>query len=112
MSRHSPLYHYIISMGTLTVHSSPLSQSPSAAGRADDLRNRDVSLTKAWKDSAAPTMLLQLSLPADAVALFGGMREIILNVTISGNTQHKRRSIDPADCLRFRSRGQAPTRLS
>ena len=98
-------------MGTLTVHSSPLSQSPSAAGRTDDLC-RDVSLTKAWKDSAAPTMLLQLSLPADAVALFGGMREIVLNVTISGNTQHKRRSIDPVDCLRFRSRGQAPTRLS
>ena len=111
-------------METLTVHSSPQTQSPSAAGRADCLCNiaRDVSLTKAWKDSAAPTMLLQLSLPADAVALFGGMREIALNVTISGNTQHndykcnefviERRSIDPVDCLTSRSWGQAPTRLS
>ena len=57
-------------------------------------------------------MLLQLSLPADAVALFGGMREIVLNVTVSGNTQYEGRPIDPVDCLRFRSRGQAPTRLS
>ena len=111
-------------METLTVHSSPQTQSPSAAGRADCLCNiaRDVSLTKAWKDSAAPTMLLQLSLPADAVALFGGMREILLNVTISGNTQHndykcnefiiERRSIDPVDCLTCRSWGQVLTRLS
>ena len=76
--------------GDVAVHSSPQTQWPSAAGRGDGLCNtvRDVSLTKAWKDSAAPTMLLQLSLPADAVALFGGMREIALNVTVSGNAQH------------------------
>ena len=67
-------------------------------------------------------MLLQLSLPADTVALFGGMREIVLNVTISGNVQHndykcnefiiERRSIDPVDCLTCRSWGQVLTRLS
>jgi hypothetical protein len=42
----------------------------------------NVSLTKAWKDEAKGTMLLQLSLPADAIKLFGGMAEVLLDVTL------------------------------
>ena len=43
----------------------------------------NVSLSHAWKDAAGRTMLLQLSLPRDAVTLFGarmpttgGVREL------------------------------------
>ena len=39
-----------------------------------------VSLQKAWKSDT--TMLLQLALPVQAVKLFGGMSEIVLNVTL------------------------------
>lgn len=40
-----------------------------------------VRLTRAWK--SATTMLLQLALPDAAVQLFGGMREVTLNVTLA-----------------------------
>ena len=47
----------------------------------------DVRLARAWRQEAAgaggaATMLLQLALPADAVALFGGMAVVYLNVTL------------------------------
>ena len=43
----------------------------------------NISLSKAWTgdSTSGKTMLLQLALPLDAVQLFGGMREILLNVT-------------------------------
>lgn len=49
----------------------------------------NVNLSKAWKgeSSSGKTMLLQLALPSDAVELFGGMREISLNVTALENEQ-------------------------
>ena len=43
-------------------------------------RSWPVRLRKAWKSST--TMLLQLALPEKAVTLFGGMSEILLNVTL------------------------------
>ena len=47
---------------------------------ADCSKRWPVRLAKAWKSST--TMLLQLRLPEKAVTLFGGMSEIVLNVTL------------------------------
>ena len=63
----------------------------------------NVSLSKAWKDAAGRTMLLQLSLPRDAVTLFGGMTEIVVNVTIAG--------MDEVE-VSLSWKGKTPTRLA
>ena len=48
-------------------------------------------------------MLLQLALPADAVALFGGMKEIVLNVTVAADDEVE---------LTLSWTGKTPTRLA
>ena len=64
----------------------------------------DVSLIKAWKDTATGrTMLLQLSLPPDAIELFGGMKEILLNVTVATASEVE---------FTLSWKGKTPTRLA